>query len=81
MLSDGKITEIFCMADDFCKFFNETVKRHTLEENVIRCFRLSFVQSSKFKVQGFNSEATLWFNKNISTTMRHINKFRIFARK
>ena len=30
---DGKITEIFCMADDFCKFFNETVKRHTLEEN------------------------------------------------
>ena len=33
MLSDGKITEIFCMADDFCKFFNETVKRHTLEEN------------------------------------------------
>ena len=33
MLFDGKITEIFCMADDFCKFFNETVKRHTLEEN------------------------------------------------
>ena len=33
MLSDGKITEIFCMVDDFCKFFNETVKRHTLEEN------------------------------------------------
>ena len=33
MLSDGKITEIFCMADDFCQFFNETVKKHTLEEN------------------------------------------------
>lgn len=22
VLSDGKITELFCMADDFCKFFN-----------------------------------------------------------
>lgn len=32
MLSDGKITEIFCMADDFCKYFNETVKKHTLED-------------------------------------------------
>ena len=31
MLSDGKITEIYCMADDFCKFFNATVKKHTLE--------------------------------------------------
>ena len=31
MLSDGKITEIFCMADDFCKFFNTVVKKHTLE--------------------------------------------------
>ena len=24
MLSDGKITEIFCMADDFCKSINST---------------------------------------------------------
>ena len=33
MLSDGKITEIFCLADDFCKFFNNTVKKHSLESN------------------------------------------------
>ena len=31
MLSDDKVTEIYCMADDFCKFFNETVKKHTLQ--------------------------------------------------
>ena len=31
MLSESKITEIYCMADDFCKFFNETVKKHTLQ--------------------------------------------------
>ena len=31
MLSDDIITEIYCMADDFCKFFNETVKKHFLQ--------------------------------------------------
>ncbi len=27
MLSDSKITEFFCMADDFCKFFNLSICR------------------------------------------------------
>ena len=26
MLPDSKVIDIFYMADDFCKFFNETVK-------------------------------------------------------
>lgn len=29
MLSESKITDIYCMADDFCKFFDETVKKHS----------------------------------------------------
>ena len=32
MLSDRKVIEIFYMADDFCKFFNETVKKHSIED-------------------------------------------------
>ncbi len=32
MLSDSKVIDIFYMADDFCKFFNETVKKHSIEE-------------------------------------------------
>ena len=31
MLSDDKITEIYCLADDLCKFFNETVEKHSIE--------------------------------------------------
>ena len=31
MLSDSKITEIYCMADDFCKFFDETVRKHSFQ--------------------------------------------------
>ncbi len=32
MLSDNKVIEIFYMADDFCKFFNETVKKHSIDD-------------------------------------------------
>ena len=31
MLSDDKLTEIYCMADDFCKFFDETVRKHSFQ--------------------------------------------------
>jgi hypothetical protein len=31
MLTKDKITEIFCIADDFCKEFNQEVKNHQLE--------------------------------------------------
>ena len=30
MITEDKITEIFCMADDFCKFFDAMVAHYTL---------------------------------------------------
>lgn len=33
MLYDDKITEIYYMADDFCNFFSDTIKKHTIEVN------------------------------------------------
>ena len=30
MLTKDKITEIFCISDDFCKEFNEEIKKHRL---------------------------------------------------
>ena len=32
MLSDNKVIEIFYMADDFCNYFNETVKKHSIDD-------------------------------------------------
>ena len=32
MLSDNKVIKIFYMADDFCNFFNETVKKHSIDD-------------------------------------------------
>ena len=30
MITEDKITEIFCMADDFCKFFDAMTAKYTL---------------------------------------------------
>ena len=31
MITEDKVTEIFCMADDFCKFFDAMVAKYTLK--------------------------------------------------
>ena len=30
MLTEDKVTELFCMADDFCKFFDAMMEIYTL---------------------------------------------------
>ena len=32
MFTEDKVTEIFCMADDFCRFFDEMMEKYTLRE-------------------------------------------------
>ncbi len=46
MITEAKVTEIFCMADDFCKFFDAMTTKYALKpaekENIIevpRCQR------------------------------------------
>ena len=31
MIPEDKVTEIFCMADDFCKFFDAMTAKYTLK--------------------------------------------------
>ena len=31
MITEDKVTEIFCMADDFCKFFDAMIAKYTLK--------------------------------------------------
>ena len=33
MITEDKVTEIFCMADDFCKFFDAMTAKYTLKPN------------------------------------------------
>ena len=33
MITKDKVAEIFCMADDFCKFFDAMTAKYTLKPN------------------------------------------------
>ena len=33
MITEGKITELFCIADDFCKFFDAMMEKYTLKSD------------------------------------------------
>lgn len=33
MLTENKVTELFCMADDFCKFFDAMMQKYTLKSD------------------------------------------------
>ena len=35
MFTDTKVTEIFCLADDFCKFVDSLLERYSLESSSI----------------------------------------------
>ena len=36
MITDDKVTELFCMADDFCKFFDAMMEKYTLKSDTKR---------------------------------------------
>ena len=33
MITEDKVTELFCMADDFCKFFDAMMEKYTLKSD------------------------------------------------
>ena len=36
MITDDKVTELFCMSDDFCKFFDAMMEKYTLKSDTKR---------------------------------------------
>ena len=38
MITEDKVTELFCMADDFCKFFDRMVAKYTFKSAVKRSY-------------------------------------------
>lgn len=43
MITESKVTELFCMADDFCKFFDAMMAKYTLKPTVKRKFNYLLV--------------------------------------
>ena len=38
MITEDKVTEIFCVADDFCKFFDTMMARYTIRGSKKRSY-------------------------------------------
>ena len=55
MFSEDKVTEIFCMADDFCKFFDAKMKKYTLPKTTKRTyhFKLHLICNEKGELLNF----------------------------
>ena len=48
MITEDKVTELFCMADAFCKFFDAMMAKHTIKSNAKRsCHRDSTMSKSE----------------------------------
>ena len=45
MLTADKVTELFCMADDFCKFFDKMTEKYTLKSENKRAYHRDFTMS------------------------------------
>ena len=74
MNTEDKVTEIFCMADDFCKFFDTMVAKYTLKPTGKRNYHRNSVMSkaevmltqsqpASAKLQNVFEEFALWCRK------------------
>ena len=55
MITEDKVTEIFCMADDFCKFFDTMTAKYTLKPTGKRKYHRNSMMS---KVDVMQTKAT-----------------------
>ena len=42
MITESKVIELFCMADDFCKFFDAMMTKYTLKPATKRKYHRAF---------------------------------------
>ena len=45
MITEDKVTELFCLADDFCKFFDRMVAKYTFKSTVKRSYHHNSIMS------------------------------------
>ncbi len=45
MITESKITEFFCIADDFCKIFNQKIQKYTFKTNTKRNYHRDSILS------------------------------------
>ena len=43
MITESKVNKLFCMADDFCKFFDSMMAKYTLKSTTKRKYHRAFL--------------------------------------
>ena len=57
MITEAKFTELFCIADDFCKFFDAMMEKYTIKEAKKRNYhRDSTLSKSEVIIETVNDE-------------------------
>ncbi len=66
MITEDKVTELFCMADDFCKFFDAMMKKYTLKSDNKRAYhRDSTMSKSEIML------IMIWFHDSGYRCLKH----------
>ena len=52
MITESKVIELFCMADDFCKFFDAMMSKYTLKPVMKRSYHRASTMSKAEKSIG-----------------------------
>ena len=71
MITEDKVTEIFCMADDFCKFFDAMTAKYTLKPTGKRKYHRNSMMSKVDVMQTrgtsakISSKGCLWMEYNL----------------
>ena len=45
MITEDKVIELFCMADDYCKFFDRMVAKYTFKSTIKRSYHRNSIMS------------------------------------
>ena len=74
MITEDKVTEIFCIADDFCKVFDAQMGKYTIKSNTKRRYHREFTMSKAEIEDHCHSVGYLYKEGSLGKMYR--NKFR-----
>ena len=82
MIAEDKVTEIFCMADDFCKFFDAMVAKYTLKPTGKRNYhRNSTMSKAEVMLIMILFHGSGYRCLNISILKKYESRFAIYFQK
>ena len=77
MITEDKVTEIFCMADDFCKFFDTMTAKYTLKPTKKRKYHRNSIMTKvevMLKMIVFHDSGYRCFIETVNDELKNISQ-------